>query len=172
MMETSAYTSEMCRLYVLVVLLAAAGGKAVARRDFADTIAELFHLPERGSRVASLAVVGAEGLIALLLVAGGAWGRSAMAAAMALFAAFAAVILVALVQRRSIMCNCFGGRGHVISFYDLVRNAALIAACGFYLVHGPSGHSLDAAAWLLMLGLVFILFLVSTNLNEIAHLAR
>ena len=171
MTQLSTYVSEACRLYILIVLAAAVAGKAAARRDFRDTIAELFHLPERAARAAALLVVGAEGLIAVLLLAGGGWGRWAMIAALALFALFTAVILVALVQRRSIMCNCFGGRGHPISFYDVVRNAALIAACGFYLGQGPAAHPLAPAAWLLLAGIALLAFLVSANLNEIALLA-
>ena len=166
------YLSEACRLYILIVLVAAATGKAVARRDFGDTVAELFHLPERPARAAATLVLAAEGLIALLLLAGGGLARFAIAAALAMFASFSAVILVALVQRRSITCNCFGGRGHRISLFDLGRNAALIAACGVYLGHGPAAQPLAPAVWLLLAGIALLAFLVSTNLNEIALLAR
>lgn len=172
MIETATYVSEACRLYVLFVLLAAVAGKAAAMGDFRETVAELFHLPERGARGAAFGVVGAEGLIALALAAGGHWARTGMAAAMALFMVFGAVILGALVQRRAIICNCFGGRGHVISIHDLLRNLALVAACSFWLLSVPAGASLDPVAWLLLSGIALIAFLVSTHLNEIASLSR
>ena len=94
-----------------------------------------------------------------------------MAAAVALFVVFTLAILVALIQRRAVSCNCFGGRGHLISAWDLARNATLIAACGAYLGNVPVAHSLDMAAWLLLSGIAVILFLVSTSLDEIARLA-
>ena len=44
---TAAYLSEACRLYILVVLLASAGGKARAIGSFAETLEALVHLPAR-----------------------------------------------------------------------------------------------------------------------------
>lgn len=172
MTGTAAYISEACRLYILAVLAAAVVGKATAWRDFADTIADLFKLPERASRGAASLIAGAEALAAFLLAAGGTWARAGILVALALFAAFTALILAALVQRRAFMCNCFGGRGHPISFHDLARNTALIAAAAFYLAWGPLGHPLAPAAWLLLAGIALIAFLVTINLNEIAQLAR
>jgi hypothetical protein len=172
MTPTASYLAELCRLYILLVLVAAATGKAVALREFAATITDLFRLSPRWAGAGAVALVGAEALVALLLLAGGEWTRGGMAAALLLFIAFTAAIFFALVQRRAIICNCFGARGHPISAWDLVRNAALIAACGAYLRLGPSGHSLDATAWLLLGGLALIAALVSTGLDDIARLAR
>jgi hypothetical protein len=172
MSPAAAYIAEACRLTVFLVLAVAVAGKAMARQDVADSIADLIRVPERVARAGAALVLGAEGLIALLLLAGGGWSRPAMAAAIILFAIFAGFILLALVQRRAVVCSCFGGRGHPLSFWDLVRNLILIAAGAIYLRQSPLGHALDPAAWLLLAGIAFILFLVATNLNRIALLAR
>lgn len=172
MIPAAAYLSEACRLTIALVLAAAVAGKAFALRDVGDMIADLLPVPGRAARAAAVLVLGAEGLIALLLLAGGGWSRPAMAAAMALFALFAGFILLALVQRRTIVCSCFGGRGHALSGWDLVRNLFLVAAGAVHLRYGPLGDRLEPAAWLLLAGIAFILFLIATNLNRVALLAR
>ena len=172
MIAAEAYLSEACRLTIVLVLAAAVAGKAFALRDLADMIADLLPVPARAARAGAVLVLGAEGLIALLLLAGGGWSRPAMAAAIMLFALFAGFIALALVQRRTVVCSCFGGRGHPLSGWDLVRNLFLIAAGAVHLGQGPLGRPLDPAAWLLLAGIAFILFLIATNLNRIALLAR
>lgn len=172
MTAAAAYLSEACRLTIVLVLAAAVAGKAFALREFADMIADLLRVGERAARAGAVLILGAEGLIALLLLAGGGWSRPAMAAAMALFAVFMGFILLTLAQRRAIVCSCFGGRGHPLSGWDLVRNLFLVAAGAVYLGQGPLDRPLEPAAWLLLGGIAFILFLVTTNLNRIALLAR
>ncbi|HMG46079.1 MAG TPA: MauE/DoxX family redox-associated membrane protein [Allosphingosinicella sp.] len=172
MTPAAAYLAELCRLYVAVALLAAAIGKAGDLASFRLTIAALLPVPMRRTGPAALAIVATEGLVALPLLAGGPWSRPAMAAAMTLLIAFTVVLFVALVQRKAISCNCFGGGGHMISAFDLLRNAALIAAAGFNLGYGPAGNVLDLAAGLLLLGIAAVLFLVSTSLDGIARLSR
>ena len=172
MTPAAAYLSEACRHTIVLVLAAAVAGKALALRDLAEMIADLARVPARAARAGAVLVLGAEALIALLLLAGGGWAWPAMAAATALFALFAGFILLALVQRRAVLCSCFGGRGHPLSGWDLVRNLLLVAAGAVHLIYGPIGRPLDPAAWLLLAGIAFILFLIATNLNRIALLAR
>lgn len=168
MIPLAAYAAAACRLYVLILLVAAIAGKAAALDDFRFTLAELFRLPDRAAGGAALTVVGAEAAIAAGLVLA---PRPAMAAALALFALFWLVILFALMRRRPIVCNCFGGRARPISGLDLVRNGALVAVCAFFLL-APPATAIAPAAWLLLTGVALILFLVSTGLDEIAQLAR
>lgn len=171
-MPTTVYVAELCRLYVLLVLAAAVVGKAGALRVFAATIADLFRLSIHRAKSAAVTIIAVEALAAGLLLAGSAPAQAGMTAALALFIAFTAAIFVALVQRRAIQCNCFGAHGHPISVWDLVRNTALIAACGVYLHAAPSGPTLGLAAWLLLGGLAVIAALVSAGLDDIAGLAR
>lgn len=169
---TAAYLSEACRLYIAVVLFAAAAGKARALGSFGETLEALLHLPARWSRSAAAAVVTVELLVALALVAGGTAAQRGMAAALGLFLAFTAVLLVALVQRRSVSCNCFGAGGPLLSAWDLVRNLLLMAACATGLLLRPSATALAPGEWLLLLGAAVMAFLVSTNLHWIARPLR
>lgn len=163
----ASWVSEACRLYILGVLLASAAGKARALGTFAGTLEALVHLPSRWSRTAAAALTASEFLVALALLAGGVATRLGMAAALALFLAFTAVLLVALAQRRTVSCNCFGASDHPISAWDVVRNLLLIAACGAWLLLGPSTAALSPGTWLLLLGAAVLAFLLSTNLHRL-----
>lgn len=169
---TATALSEACRLYILVVLLAAAAGKARALGDFAQTLEALVHLPARWSRSAAAALAALEFLVALALVAGGTAAPYGMAAALALFLAFTAVLLVALVRRQAVSCNCFGAGDHPISPWDVVRNLLLIAACGAWFLLGPPEAALPPGSWLVLCGVAVMAFLLSTNLHRLALLAR
>lgn len=167
---TAADLSEACRLYILVVLLAASAGKARALGSFAGTLEVLVHLPARWSRCAAAAVAAVEFLVALMLVAGGTAAQLGMASALAMFLAFTAMLLVALIQRRTVSCNCFGASDHPISAWDLIRNLLLIAACAGWLLMEPPGVTLSLGERILPLGAAVIAFLISTNLHRIASL--
>ena len=164
MTTMAAYAGEACRLYVMVVLAAATAGKAMAMDDFRDTLLDLPGVTRRNSGALAGAVIAVEAVVLGAVIVS---PRGGMAAALITFALMWTVILVALLTRRRLMCNCFGGRAREISRLDLVRNLAPVAACAFFLSRAP----LDAprpSEWLLLLGLAFIAFLVSTNLDEIA----
>ncbi len=165
---TAAFCSEACRLYLLVVLLASATGKARAPGRFAGTLEVLLHLPARWSRGAAVAITATEFLVALTLVLGDAVFRPGMAAALGLFLAFSAVLLVALVQRQTVSCNCFGTDDHPISAWDLGRNLWMISASVAGLVLGPPTEAPPVAMRLLALGVAGLAFGVSTNLRGLA----
>ena len=165
------YVAELCRLYVLVTLAVASVSKALATGPFVASTANLLGLRRRMARYVALAVIAVEGAIAALLLSSGDLARAGMAAALLLFLAFSTVLGVALVRRRTVHCNCFGGPGHKISVHDLVRNAALIAAGGWYLGNRPPAMLLGPAEFFLLLAGALILFLVSAHLREIQGLA-
>lgn len=168
MTHLAAWLAALCRFYIVVTLVAAVAGKAADLGFFRETLVAMFRLDDRAAGAAALAVVGAEAAIALTLVVV-PW--AGMVGALALFASFWLVILAALVRRRPLVCNCFGGRARPISGLDLVRNGALVAACVWFLLVPPAA-ALAPALWLLLAGLALILFLVSIGLDEIAWLAR
>ena len=169
---TAVYLSEACRLYILVVLLASAAGKARAIGSFAETLETLVRIPARWSRHAAAAIAASELLVALALIAGGTAAHRGMAAALAMFLAFTAVLLVALVQRQTVSCNCFGAGDHPISAWDVARNLLLISACAAWLLIRPPAVSLGPGAWTLLAGAAVIAFLISTNLRRVAALLR
>lgn len=165
---TAAALSEACRLYILAVLLASAAGKARALGRFAESLEVLVRLSPRWSKLAAAAVTGAELLVALALLVGGAVAQLGMAAALVMLLAFTAVLLVALVQRQEVSCNCFGAGEHPISGWDVARNGLLISACVVRLLLGPPGNALPPSTLLLLLGAAGVAFLISTNLRRIA----
>lgn len=172
MTQAAHYMAEACRLYIIIVLTCSAAAKAGAMESFRDTIGELFHLPRAWVRHAARATIAVEGSIALGLLAGGILARAGMAAALALFAVFTIVILIALLQRRAVDCNCFGRSNHMISATDIVRNTLLMAACGVYLAPGLPDASLALTAYPPLIGVALIAFLITIHLNEIARIAR
>ena len=163
--------AELCRLYVLVTLAVAAVSKALATGPFIASTANLLGLTRSMARYVAVAVIAAEGAIAALLASNGDFAQAGMAAALLLFLAFTTVLGLALVRRRTVHCNCFGGPGHKVSVHDLVRNATLIAAGGWYLGAGPTEMLLGPADFLLLLAGALILFLISAHLREIQALA-
>ena len=169
---TAATLAEACRLTIVAVLVAASAGKALAIARFAETLEALVRVPARWSRSAAVAVAASELLVALALLSGGAVADGGMVAALALFLAFSAVLLVALAQRRTVSCHCFGTSDHSISIWDLVRNLLLISACTAWLLATPSAIPLAAGEWLLSLGIAAIGFLLATNLHRIARWLR
>jgi hypothetical protein len=168
MTTTAAWAGEACRLYVMVALAAAVAGKAMAIDDFRDTLLDLPMVSSRNSGEAALAVIGVEAVIVGAVVVAPRFG---MTVAMVTFALMWAAILVTLVTRRALMCNCFGGRARPVTWLDLVRNLALIGACAAFLL-SPRAVEPAVSEWLLLLGIAAIAFLVSTNLDEIAAPAR
>jgi hypothetical protein len=168
----AAYAAELCRLWMLLLLAAAAIGKASAREGFEATLGGMLGWGPRASRFGAIAIVAAEGGLALLLLAGGRWAEAGMAGAVLLLGAFSVAIATALHQRRRVRCNCFGGGGKAITAFDLARNGALVGAGVFYLMQNPRAQGLDPAGWALLAGCALILLLVSLNLDEIAAAVR
>jgi hypothetical protein len=168
----AASLSEACRLYILVVLFAAAAGKARALGRFAGSLEALVHVPARWSRSAAATLAALEFLVALALLAGGAATHLGMAVALGLFLVFTAVLLVALVQGQTVSCNCFGEGGHPLSAWDLVRNGLLLAACAAWFLIGPPEAALPLGARLLLLGAAVGACLLSMNLRKLASLVR
>jgi hypothetical protein len=160
----AAYAAEACRLFILVAMAMAVLGKAKSADSFRETVAAMSGLSERKAGLAAGAVIAAEAVIlAALLVT----PRAGMAAAMILFALFWAMILIVLLRRRAVICNCFGGGSRPISRLDLLRNLAMIGACAVFLL-SPRAPALEPSGWLLLLGTALITFLISSHLDEIA----
>jgi hypothetical protein len=168
MTPLAAWVAAASRLYILVILAAALLGKAAAPASFRDSMAGLPGLSGRAGGAAALTVIGAEAAILAAVAIAPAPG---MAAAMAMFAFFWLVILAALVNRRPMVCNCFGGRARPISWLDLVRNLALIGACAAFLLSPPPA-AVAPSEWPVLLAVALIALLISTHLDEIADLAR
>src|SRR5687768_12946336 len=135
----AAHIAELCRLYVLLAFLFAAGGKTFGFGEFRRGLTESFDIPRTLSGAVAGVIIAAEWVIAALLtLARGAAGRAGMAALL-LLGLFTAVIVVAFVKGAIVSCNCFGASSRRISIYDLFRNGALMAACAFNLLYAQPG---------------------------------
>lgn len=167
MTSLAAYVAAASRLYIGLALIVAVTGKAGAIGAFRIAVAELTGFPPRAAAILAPAVVAAEAAIVVAVVFA---PRLGMSAAMLLFAIFWMAILVALVRRRRVACNCFGGTARPISPLDLLRNLALIAACAAFL-RWPAAP-FEARAWLLLLGVALIALTISLHLDEIAAPGR
>jgi hypothetical protein len=171
MNPTGAYLAEIARLYLLLVLAAAAIGKLLTFAEFRESAAELFGLAPRLAAAGALLVVAAEATAALLLAAGGTAARSGAAAALLLLLAFTAAILQALFHGRAVRCNCFGGFGRPVSAWDVARNFLLVAACLLCLRGSALAVPVPVAAWVVMGGVALVLALVSIHLEALAEAA-
>lgn len=176
---TAALLAEACRLTLAGVLVAAAVAKARALDRFAATLAALAPRSlssSRWRRGAAGAIIAAELLIALALLAGGTAARYGAAAALALLLGFTAVLLVALARRQGVSCNCFGGGERPISGWDVLRNLCLMAAAATQLLvgipGGPADEALAVRQGLMALGAAGLGLLASTNLHRLAGLWR
>ena len=172
MTDTAAYIGEACRFYVMLVLFAAAIGKLGAVRAFQGTLEAVVGVTGPWSRIATLAVIALEGGVGTLLVAGGDVARIAMMIAAALFVVFAAMISTVLARRLPVACNCFGGASHVISGFDLARNASLLAASAFYFAQPAQITSFSVIGLVLMFGVAVITAILSVRLSDLVFLAR
>jgi hypothetical protein len=168
-----AYVAEICRLYVVVLLFASAGGKSFAFFEFERTLSEAMSVPAHLGRCIALGIVGAEYLAAMMSATGGVSAEFGMAMALLLSVLFTGFVATMLVQEKSIRCNCFGGASNdKISAVDLVRNAILMAACAFYLLGPPSAHSLSIATSLLLLPAALIGVLLTANVKGVSYVLR
>ncbi len=179
-MSGAIYLAEGCRLYVLVVLLAAACGKFFGFARFRSALAESFPVFRRaegsGASLVAGAIVAGECCAAALMLTGGEYSRVGLGMALVLFLLLTSVVVVSLVEGRHIRCSCFGGSERRISGYDLVRNLLFLLAAAVGLWGGAYGGIPGTLGGLapqsyLPLGAVAILtFLLSAGMSDIAAL--
>ncbi|WP_312218392.1 MauE/DoxX family redox-associated membrane protein [Brevundimonas sp.] len=169
-MNDVAYIGEICRFYVMLVLLAAAAGKLRNIRAFQNALEALTGVSSKWSRGATLYLITAEGLVGLLLLFGGEAARIGMMAAAALFLVFLSVISLALTRRSTVACNCFGSSLHTVSGIDLLRSIGLLTACAIYL--GQFGDMNDIAFidLIAIFGVAMIAALLSIHMQDIKSL--
>lgn len=129
-MSAAAYLAEIIRFFTAFLLACAALGKWRTLAVFAHNLAESFGVQRQAARILAPAVVAAESLLALLILAGGTPGRAGMAGALLLFVALTALVGYRYVLEGSVKCSCFGESERPVSGYDLLRNGLVIAAIG------------------------------------------
>lgn len=141
-----------CRWAVGLTFAASALGKATAIDAFRDSVHDLGGVPGRRVKPVASAVVALETLAAALMLFGRPGAIAGFVLAAGLLAVFTAVLVRALTQRRQVSCNCFGRQQRRISWYDVGRNAALVAVCAAGVVAAVvvSGPGPDLALTLVL----------------------
>ena len=170
----SQYVLLFCRWSIGLTFLASAVGKAQGLDAFRLAIIDLRALPAGLARPAAIGTVLAEGLVVLGMIVGFAALPVGFVLAAILLALFSAVLVTALRRDAEVSCNCFGASERPISWYDVGRNAALVACCGAGVAsYAIADHSRPAVALIILLGLMAGWFsLIVTNLEDIVVLLR
>lgn len=167
----TATAAEIGRLWLLIALIVAAGGKSFAFTRFQGDLRASF--PELGHATLPIAfvIVAAEWMLAVLVLTGGVTGQRGLLGAALLFAVLTAVIAVALAQDRTVVCRCFGAESHRLSAYDLIRNLLLIAVA-LFAAATPSLMPIDVFSHLALAAIALTLFQLSIHLQDIAAVLR
>lgn len=170
-MNVSLYLMEFCRLFIFSILLFSSVGKARTFGKFRDNLTDSFRLPKAWTKVSTVLIITVEGLLAIALFMNNGFTYIAMLSALILFIGFTLLISVSVIKDRLIRCNCFGQNEEYISYLDIIRNILLLLASGFY-VYSYHPISMAKPIQLLLFGIAIIAYLVVTNLNNIATIAR
>jgi Methylamine utilisation protein MauE len=163
-----------CRWVIGITFAVSAIGKATSMVSFRAAVAEFGVLPARLTDPVAAGTVAAEGLVVVLVALGGGWATAGFVLAMALLAVFSAALVLALRRKAGVSCNCFGSSERRISWYDVLRNAALVACCiaGLWGAHSWAGGR-PGVGLVLVLGLMAATFMVIvSNLEDIVELLR
>ncbi len=168
----SDYVLLFCRWSIGITFLASAAGKARDLAGFRQAVADLHALPPRLIRPAALGTVAAESLVALGMLPG-ALAPVGFVLGVLLLLLFSVVLIAALRRNPGVSCNCFGTSERPISWYDVGRNAVLVACCVAGLVSHPIADGRPGAAVVVLLGLMAgCFFLIVTNSEDIVELLR
>jgi hypothetical protein len=161
-----------CRWGIGLTFLASAAGKLRDLRAFRQAVVDLAGLPAAADRPVAIGTVAAEGLVVLGMAVGHLGLPVGFGLAAALLVLFSIVLAAALRRRMTVACNCFGAGERPVSWYDLARNAALLACCGAGLAGYAVTDRLQPAAVLIVLtGLMAGCFvLIVTNVADIVEL--
>jgi hypothetical protein len=167
----SQYVLLFCRWSIGLTFLASAVGKARDLPAFRLAITDLRALPARLARPAAIGTVVAEALVVLGMIIALPVG---FVLAAVLLALFSAVLVAALRREAEVSCNCFGASERPISWYDVGRNAVLVACCVSGLTsYAIADHGRPAVALIVLLGLMAgCFFLIVNNCGDIVELLR
>jgi uncharacterized membrane protein YphA (DoxX/SURF4 family) len=171
---TAAYGLVFCRIAIAAIFGWSAIGKLRDMRGFRDAITAFRLLPRHWSTAVAWAFVGGEVAVVLLMLSGQPMLLGlGFALAAGLLAVFSGALISGMRRALAVSCNCFGGSEQHISWYDVVRNALLIACS---LVGGWSlmlPERRIAASETLLLGVMALCFVVLvTHVEDVVETLR
>ncbi|MER7009630.1 MauE/DoxX family redox-associated membrane protein [Dactylosporangium sp. NPDC000555] len=168
------YSVWCIRLLICGVFAVSAIGKLRGRGAlvaFTGAVRELTGLGSRPARVAAVATVAAESLVAVAVLVP-AVHRVALACAVLLLGAFVLVLARVLRAGRAVACRCFGRGAAPVAARHVVRNVVLAALAGLALaadlLAGPAAVEPAGLALCLLVAAVSVAFVAL--LDDIAVL--
>lgn len=167
-------TSDEVFLFARVVLVATFAASALAKaRDldgFHGTLRAFRVAGDRRARQLAPVVLGLEVLVVALTAGHPLTAVPGLGLGAALLAAYTVLLASARARGATIGCNCFGRRATPVSWYDVARNALLLAAALAGLAAGPGTPDLRTAALVVPAGLALVLLAV--HLGEVVETLR
>lgn len=171
---TASHGLMFCRIAIAAIFAWSALGKLRDLRGFRDAITAFRLLPRDWSAPLAWVFVGGEVAVVLLMLSGvPALLGLGFALAAGLLALFAIALISAMRRALAVSCNCFGGSEQPISWYDVVRNALLIACSllGGWLLTLPQRGL--AGSETLLLGVMALGFVVLvTHVEDVLETLR
>jgi uncharacterized membrane protein YphA (DoxX/SURF4 family) len=169
----SQYLLLFCRWSIGITFLISAVGKARDLQGFRQAVTDLQALPPRLARLATIGIVVAESLVVLGMLIGSVALPAGFVLGVLLLVLFCLVLVWALRRNAGVSCNCFGMSERPISWYDVGRNAALMACCVAGLICYPIADRRSPASLVVLLGLMAgCFFLIVSNSRDIVELLR
>ncbi|WP_028101739.1 MauE/DoxX family redox-associated membrane protein [Pseudoduganella violaceinigra] len=168
-MSAAEFFADTLRLMAALLLCTAAWGKWRALDRFRDNLATSFGASPALAALLAPGIAGAELILAIGLLPGGAASRMALVGALLLFALFTAVVAWKYATEDIVKCSCFGDADRSVSGFDLARNLAIIAGIAFSLLaSGANGGSWQATVC--ATGVATLLAVVLANAHDIMML--
>ena len=164
-MTTTFFIAEILRYFIGFFLLAAALGKLGVAMHFQRNLVQSFGMSTKMSRVLAPAVIGAEFIVAAMVLV--AAERVGMLISLLMFCAFSALLSYKFFTESVVKCSCFGEAERAVSLFDLVRNLLVIAAIAIWLLL-PSGPALPVQVAILAAALASVLCVLAIEFHGIA----
>ena len=161
------YILEVIRLLTVFILFFAAWGKSQAFTVFQTNLVESFRVPVRFSKVATVAIIGTELLLAVGVLLNNQNGHLFMWLAFVMFGVFTLALMVSFSQNQLVKCNCFGAENRPVSKLDILRNLLLLALLLHYLLH-PQSLLVAKEAQALCALVALLLCTMLVNFHDIA----
>lgn len=122
-----AFIAEICRYYLILILVIAAIQKVIYFTDFKQSLSLWFTLPHKAVPTLAFLVVLTEFTLALGLISQRMlpiW----LAGCLILFSLFTLMMFIVFIQGRRVKCSCFGSASdRPLMWHDLLRNMIIIA---------------------------------------------
>lgn len=122
-----AFVAEICRYYLILILVIAAIQKTIYFTDFKQSLSQWFTLPLKAVSTLAFTVVLTEFTLAIGLISQQMlpiW----LTGCLILFSLFTLLMLNVLIQGRRVKCSCFGpASDRPLMWHDLLRNVVIIA---------------------------------------------